>query len=133
MTKTYHGSCHCGAVKFAADIDLEAGTSKCNCSMCTKTRLWKAIVKAEAFRLLQGEEALAEYRFGSHNLRHVFCRHCGVKPFGSGHLDGFGDFVAVSLACLDDAHDKELAEAPVAYEDGRNNNWAGSPSETRYL
>jgi hypothetical protein len=134
MKKTYLGSCHCGSVRFEADIDLAEGTSKCNCSVCTKARFWKAIVKAGAFRLLQGKESLSDYQFGSNTIHHLFCSRCGVKSFGRGNLEELGgDFYAINVACLDDATTKELAEVPVRYEDGRHNKWESPPAETRHL
>jgi hypothetical protein len=133
MQRTYQGSCHCGAVRFECELDLAAGTSKCNCSICTKTRFWKAIVKAEAFRLLRGAEVLSRYRFGSNAIEHSFCSLCGVKTFGRGRMDDFGDFYGVSVACLDNASIAELAEAPVRYEDGRHDNWGSLLTETRHL
>ena len=134
MTKTYTGSCHCGAVRFEADIDLSAGTNKCNCSICTKMRNWNAIIKPAAFRLLAGENELSDYQFGGKSAHHVFCRHCGVRSFGRGYVKEIGgDYVSIQLASLDNVEPQELVAAPVRFADGRNNDWGAAPHEVRHL
>ena len=131
--KTYHGSCHCGAVRFEADIDLARETIRCNCSICAKLRFWPAIVPPQAFRLLCGRDDLSLYLFGTNTERHYFCKHCGVHPFGQGQSSRWGKFYGVNLSCLDNATAQELINAPITYLDGRNDNWHTPPTQVRHL
>jgi hypothetical protein len=133
MKRTYQGSCHCGAVRFEADLDLAAGTAKCNCSICFKTRAWMAFIPAESFRLLAGEQSLRDYQFGKEVLHHRFCAQCGVRPFTHG-VDPKGNrMYALKVNCLDGVEPRELAEAPVKYMDMLHDDFNSSPAETRYL
>jgi hypothetical protein len=134
MLKTYKGGCHCGAVKFEADIDLAQGTNKCNCSICTKTRNWNVILKPSAFRLISGENDLSDYQFGTKAGHHLFCKHCGVRSFERGYVEQIGgDYISIKVASLDDVDPKELIDAPVKYANGRDNSWWTPPAETRHL
>lgn len=132
--RTYQGSCHCGAVRFEADLDLALGTGRCNCSYCTKVRTWNTLVKPEAFCLLAGEEALSDYQFGTRLGHHLFCRHCGIHTFSRGHVEELGgDFVTISIACLDGVPPEEFGAIPLNFADGRNNAWERRPAVTSYL
>ena len=133
MKKTYRGSCHCGAVRFEADVDLAQGTAKCNCSICFKTRAWMAFIPADSFRLLAGEQSLRDYQFGKKALHHRFCETCGVRPFTHG-VDPKGNrMYAVKVNSLDGVEPRELAEAPVKYMNMLHDDFKSSPEETRHL
>lgn len=134
MKKTYTGGCHCGAVRYEADMDLSKGTLRCNCSMCSKSRAWLVGVSSDDFRLLKGQEMLSDYQFNRKNIHHLFCKNCGVKSFGRANVgpDGKG-MVAVMLSCVDNIPDADLAALQIMYVDGRNDNFAKAPAETRHL
>jgi hypothetical protein len=133
VLKTYQGSCHCGAVRFEADIDLSLATFRCNCSICARNRFWAAVVKPPAFRLLEGKAAVTQYVFYSMRNQHYFCRTCGVRAFGVGNDAEGGEVIGVNIGCLNDATAGELAAAPIQYCDGKNDNWQNPPAVTNYL
>lgn len=130
--KTYTGSCHCGAIRFEADLDLEEGSNRCNCSYCAKARAWFAFAKGEErFRLLSGE-GVSEYRWtpegmAEPHLTFSFCRTCGVRTFARGNLESLGGaFHAVSVPALE-LQPEEFAAIPIRYLDGRSGRYDQAP------
>lgn len=132
--KTHHGSCHCGAVKYEADLDLTQGGGRCNCRICVKTRQWGAMTKPDAVRLVAGEEVLADYEVGGGMGHHRFCKNCGVRVFATGDIEQIGGpFAVVYLNTLDDLTPEDFGAIPIKYGDGRNDNWWNEPTITSYL
>lgn len=133
MMKTYHGSCHCGAVTFEAEIDLTQSTYRCNCSICRRTRFWPAIAKPDGFRLLTGETDLTKYVFNTRKNHHYFCKHCWVRAFGIGNDTPIGKMFGVNVMCLEGVSDEELSKVPITYVDGLHDNWQNPPAFCSHL
>lgn len=132
--KTYHGSCHCGAIRYEVDLDLSQGAGRCNCTYCLKTRAWSAFLKPDALRITAGEDSAIQYHQHAEAPRKFHCATCGVHVYGRGDADYMGGpFASISVATLDDATPEELAAMPIRYSDGRNNNWQNPPAVTSYL
>ncbi len=112
---TVQGGCHCGAVRFEADVPCAVRLLACNCSMCAKTGFLHMIVPHGDFRLLSGGEKLSSYRFGTGAAEHLFCNICGIRSFYQprSHPDSW----SVDFRCLDQGHDI-IAETEAF--DGRN-------------
>jgi len=86
----------------------------------------------DAFRLLAGEAELTEYQFGSKNIHHLFCKHCGVRPFAWAGDPNRG--TSLRRQCrLSGQRRRGGLSAPVVYVDGKHDAFQSSPAETRHL
>jgi len=122
MKTTHHGSCHCGAIKFTAHLDLSFVT-RCNCTVCTKLSVLGASCKPEDVELTAGDPA--SYEWGGKVAKRYFCRDCGTHCFGKGYLEELGGaFASVNVNTLDDVDPSQLS--PVHW-DGRHDNWQAGP------
>ncbi|MGQ0384518.1 MAG: GFA family protein [Gammaproteobacteria bacterium] len=133
MLKTCRGSCHCGAVRFEADLDLESGSFRCNCSICRRTRFWVAVAKPGSFRLLAGDGDMTEYRFNTRKNQHFFCRRCGVRAFGVGNDTPIGKMYGINIGCLEGVSEEALARIPVTRVDGMHDRWQEAPEFFSHL
>ena len=81
--ETFHGSCHCGAIRFSFKAPRIDKGLRCNCSICRrKGAVMSAFVVApEDMAIEDSEGQLATYAFASGVAQHQFCRRCGIYPF----------------------------------------------------
>jgi hypothetical protein len=112
----HSGGCHCGRVRYDVTVPLDRVMS-CNCSICQKRGSLLTFVKSDAFNLLSGDDALADYQFNKMIIHHLFCRHCGVASFARGTRPDGSDMIAVNVRCLDDVDPAALSPMPF---DGRS-------------
>lgn len=109
------GGCHCGKVRFEAEVSEAVSLLDCNCSICRASGFRHLMVPHDAFRLLTDEGALTSYRFGSGAANHLFCATCGVKSFYQPR--SHPDCWSVNWNALDDVSGLAMTAAPF---DGRN-------------
>lgn len=116
MTK-YQGGCHCGTVRFEAELELEE-LMTCNCSICGKSGAIMTFIPAGQVQLTAGSDSLTDYQFGKKTIHHAFCKVCGIRCLGTGAGRDGQQWSMVNVRCLDgiDVHELEISRK----YDGKN-------------
>jgi len=96
----HQGGCHCGAVRYQAELDGEAEALTCNCSMCGRAGTLLQFITPDKFKLERGEDHLTDYQFNKHVIHHLFCKTCGIKAFSRGEGPR-GPMIAINVRTLD--------------------------------
>ena len=110
--QTLNGSCHCGAVKFTADLPLGlASARRCTCSMCRMRGAVAVTSTLDGFRVTSGEDQLATYRFNTMSAEHHFCTVCGIYTHHKRRSNP--DELGVNVACLEGVSPFDFKEVVV--------------------
>lgn len=115
-SQTFHGSCHCGDVRYQVTLALDGAVS-CNCSICSRTGTLLAFAPASQFELLSGADSLTDYQFGGKRIHHLFCRRCGIRAFCRATARDGSPTVAINVRCLEGV---DLDALPVKRFDGKS-------------
>jgi hypothetical protein len=92
------GTCHCGAVKFSIDAEIEKLTT-CDCSLCLKKNALMAKVHESQLSILEGENYLSLYQWNTRRAEHYFCSRCGIYTFHRKRVSP--DYYGINVRCLD--------------------------------
>jgi hypothetical protein len=109
---TLNGSCHCGSVKFTTTLtEGFASARRCSCSICRMRGAVAVTSTPQDFRIVEGEDKIATYRFNTMSAEHHFCSVCGIythhkRRSNPGQL-------GVNVACLEGLSPFDFAEVIV--------------------
>ena len=106
------GSCHCGAVKFTAQGEIDQAI-ECNCSHCSRKGFLLWFVPRDSFAITAGEDNLTTYTFNKHAIQHQFCSTCGCQAFGLGSMPDGTKMAAINVRCVDDIDLTAVKRVPV--------------------
>ena len=77
-----NGACHCGTVKFTADIAEPPRGARCDCSICSTKGAVTVGTPLEGLQILAGEDALTLYqRRSDPNTYGVNVACLGLNPY----------------------------------------------------
>lgn len=125
---TLNGSCHCGAVKFTAELpEGLASARRCTCSICRMRGAVAVTSTPAGFHITQGEDKLATYRFNTKTAEQYFCSVCGIYTHHKRRSDA-GE-LGVNAACLEGVSPFDFKEV-VVFDGSRHP--ADNPTHTTY-
>lgn len=97
---TLNGSCHCGSVKFTTTLPFGFSSARrCTCSICRMRGAVAVSSTDENFRITEGGDKLATYRFNTKAAEHHFCSVCGIYTHHKRRSTP--DQLGVNVACLE--------------------------------
>jgi len=109
---TLNGSCHCGAVTFTATLtEGFASARRCTCSICRMRGAVAVTSTPDAFRITQGVDKLATYRFNTETAEHHFCTVCGIYTHHKRRSNP--NQLGVNVACLEGVSPFDFREVRV--------------------
>ncbi|MFL6727274.1 MAG: GFA family protein [Sphingomicrobium sp.] len=109
---TLDGCCHCGAVKFTATLtEGFASARRCTCSICRMRGAVAVTSTPEHFRITQGADKLATYRFNTGVAEHHFCSICGIYTHHKRRSNP--SQLGVNVACLEGTSPFDFGEIVV--------------------
>jgi hypothetical protein len=110
-------ACHCGTVRLRVRLAEGLDSARrCDCSLCRMRGAVAVTAGPDGVEVLEGVEALTEYRFNTGVARHFFCGRCGIYTHHQRRSNP--NEYGVNAACLEGVSPFDFAEVRV--NDGVN-------------